>query len=372
MAEVEKLPPPPGVKPMFIQASSLEKYDMKTGESISDTVPYKEFVVTTVLAECLALGFMSDFHAFAKDIEAYQSANGGAANSELTVLVVRDVDEKYGDNFYICLTAEAREREFSQARADEEAAAAAIAAAIAEAEAKAAAEYARLNAVFEDIPLYPRPYASASAAATFDEIASKIPDRPLLLCRVVRPRSTFGGRCPAFASRDSDTEAKAVDLRSWRTPDFETRLRLRDVGLQGAPMVAPQATQTAWHRPVNKAAQFDGFDPERKARERRTASLPDTKEAMGLRAFLSRARVAVEVALQQNEAVDVFRDAFAEVGGEEGSVGQKGDNDLKELRTFNDIKSALIYLPLPRLSLSNESECLTFIYKFHFVHLSCP
>jgi hypothetical protein len=47
----------------------------------------------------------------------------------------------------------------------------------------------------------------------------------------------------------------------------------------------------------------------------------------------------MEEALQQNETVDIFKDAFATVGDEDAAaVGQKGDNDLKELRTFNDIR----------------------------------
>ena len=45
----------------------------------------------------------------------------------------------------------------------------------------------------------------------------------------------------------------------------------------------------------------------------------------------------MEEALQQNETVEKFADAFARVGDEDSAVGQKGDNDLKELRTFNDI-----------------------------------
>ena len=60
------------------------------------------------------------------------------------------------------------------------------------------------------------------------------------------------------------------------------------------------------------------------------------EESATLAEFLQSKRPAVEAALQQNETVDVFKDAFASVG-DEGGRGNKGENELKELRTFNDI-----------------------------------
>lgn len=276
------------------------------------------------------MGFMSDFHQYMKDLEAYQAANGGPTNAELTVLVVRDWDEKYGDNFYVCLTAEAREREFSAAREEEAAAAAAKAAEEAAAAAAAAAEYARLNAVFEDKPLVTRAYTSATAAATADEVVGlRLSERPLAAFAVTRPRSSFGGRCPTFGPRDSDTDAKQAELRPVKNPDFDLRLRLRDCGLQGAPPTKAAAAQTSWFAPVAAAVQYAGFD------EAARRGAPDAR----LLAFLAKALRPVERALQENEGVDIFRDAFARLGGDDHGAEQgKGEGGLTELRTFNDIR----------------------------------
>jgi hypothetical protein len=63
----------------------------------------------------------------------------------------------------------------------------------------------------------------------------------------------------------------------------------------------------------------------------------DVEAAYHLADFLREARPVVEAALQQNETVDVFRDAFHAVGDDEAAVSNKGENELKELRTFNDI-----------------------------------
>lgn len=46
------------------------------------------------------MGFMSDFHPFMKDVQAYPGED---------VLIINDPEQKYGDNFYICLTVEVSE-----------------------------------------------------------------------------------------------------------------------------------------------------------------------------------------------------------------------------------------------------------------------
>lgn len=355
---------------------------MKTGPSVSDVVPFKEFNVKEMLEECVKMGFMSDFHGFMKDIETYQAANGGPENEELTVLVVSDPEEKYGDNFYICLTMETKDKEFNTAQAAKEAAEAEAARIQAEAEAKAAADYARLNAVFEDSPVITKAYKSATEEATLHDItrAAAGGERPLLLMGVVRPRSSFGAWMPGFGSRDSDNDQKSTDFRAIRNPDFDLRVRVRDAGLQppnlGATAVHATATQTPRYRSVNKSAQYDGFDadqpkadPGQAARQAvlaahsaaleagggvggaglglmgEEAELPEAAAAKAAAAaegqmavFLIKARALMEEALQQNETVDIYKDAFDGVGGEDSAVGQKGDNDLKELRTFNDIR----------------------------------
>jgi len=378
--EEKKIEIPEGIQPMFIQASSLEKYGMKTGESISDTVPFKEFNVVEILEECVNLGFMSDFHGFMKHIEAYQAANGGLDNPDLSMLVVRDAEEKYGDNFYLCITMEARNIELNKAKKEAAAIEAAIKAKEAEEAAKVAAEYARLNAVFVDEPMYAKPYTSVFAEPVSDHGVHHHPpsasvgtggERPLMLCRVSRPRSSFGGRCPTFGSRDSNGDTKQVEFRPLKNPDFDVQLRVRDVGLQGLNTISTSTTtQTPWYRPVNKGSQFNGYDDECniplitkkfkpfKGENKNSKELllkiesnsigvggspeeeeEETKKAMqSLEKFLTNARGPMEEALQQNETVEIFGDAFSQVGGEASGVGQKGDNEFKELRSFNDIK----------------------------------
>ena len=210
--------------------------------------------------------------------------------------------------------------------AAEKAAADAKAAAEAAEAARLAEEEARRNAVYEDKPVLSRPYVSETAEATLDEVRElkTTPERPLLGCTVVRPRSSFGHPYN-FDNRDAEITFK---WPSQMNPDFETKQMERDVGLQGALPQANSSSQTTWYRPVNKGVQYSAVG----AQDASAAENP------ALVAFLKRVRPTVEDALQQNETVDIFKDAFAGVGDEDAAVGQKGDNELKEMRNYNDIK----------------------------------
>jgi hypothetical protein len=80
------------------------------------------------------------------------------------------------------------------------------------------------------------------------------------------------------------------------------------------------AAQTAWFRPVAAAAQYGGFDQA----ARRGA--PDDR----LLAFLAKALRLVGRARLETEGLDIFRDAFARLGGDEPSADQgKGKGGLK-------------------------------------------
>ena len=95
--------PPPGVRALQINNKQMDTYQLKIGPGRKDTVPYKLFNKKEMLDEVIALGFYSAWSTVKKDIEAYPG-------SEL--LVVADVDEIYGENWWIALTEEAKEAYF--------------------------------------------------------------------------------------------------------------------------------------------------------------------------------------------------------------------------------------------------------------------
>ena len=95
--------PPPGVKPLQINNKQMEKYELKTGPSRKDTVAFKVFNKAEMIEEVIKLGFYSAWNDIRKDVEAYPGAE---------MLVVADVEEVYGENWWIAITEEAKEKFF--------------------------------------------------------------------------------------------------------------------------------------------------------------------------------------------------------------------------------------------------------------------
>ena len=318
-------------------------------------VDYRLVPRAETLEEVRAVGFMSDFHPMFTQISADKSE---------FILVIVDRQQVYGDSWRVCLTAEAQTREMAQIEAQE-------------AEKKAlddaiAAEKARLEeqqraaetAVYEDKPFTPRPYESATMGETADDVAALTiqPERPLINYTLIRPLDSFG-HAVNFADRSAENE-KYIEHRAQKNPDFELNRREADISLQASPAVDSVHTQT-WYRPVNMATQYEpvaedpapvpaisrirgraiseGALPPANAaysaeeEEQRSLLAAHEKGNAQLADFLKAKRSVVEAALQQNETVDVFRDAFHAVGDDEAAVSNKGENELKELRTFNDI-----------------------------------
>lgn len=322
MAEKELTPPPEGCKPMFIQAKYYETYGLFSGESraLSDVVTYKLFNKVEIEAEIEKMGFMCDWHSFMKDVADYPGKE---------ILVLSDVKQVYGDSWLACFTEEAKAAQMETFEAAAKAEKDRLDAIAAEEARLKAEEEAAANAVFEDKPMYARPYVSANVESTIEEVAAlRIQlDRPLFGCNVGRPLHSFGHVC-SFGDRDADNE-KYLEFRKQLNPDFDLERMLSDIGLQAGAQQGTQSTQTTWYRPVNKAVQYtttSGIGKEQ-----------DEIQARQMSAFLRASRPVLEEALQQNETVEIFGDAFTGVGDEESAVGSKGENDLKELRTFNDI-----------------------------------
>jgi hypothetical protein len=63
------LPPLAGTKPVFINPSAMEKYQLKTGEGVRDTVPFKLFNYQESMDEVQKIGFYSIFHEFRDELQ---------------------------------------------------------------------------------------------------------------------------------------------------------------------------------------------------------------------------------------------------------------------------------------------------------------
>jgi dynein intermediate chain 3, axonemal len=324
-----------GIFPLFLRGATCEKYGFKTGEGVMDLVDYKLIPKEELMKEIIGLGVMSDFEPAKKNIESYPGTE---------ILIIVDKEQKYGEIFVLCYTEAAKEQFMIDVREKLEA----IEAQKREEEeienARKAAEWARLNVVYEDKPLSPREWSSTTTHDTDHEVKSlsNKPSREKIILEITRPKNSLLQKY-RFLDRDSDVSG-VLEFRSHKDPHF-VPIRQSDIGLQAAPFHHDNSAQTTWYRPVNKAIQYTSTQ---------TASVPTGgDEYEDMCTSLERSVLKIEKSLQQNETLDIFHEIFSFLNDEEILDGStQTENELRELKNFADptyskfkILSAIDWMP---------------------------
>lgn len=310
-------PPPEGIVPIFLRGVTCEKFGLKTGEGVMDLVNFKYIVRDEILKEVQLMGVMSDFEPAKKHLEAFKGPE---------ILIVVDKDGTYGETFLLCVTEEAQEQFFKIANDKADAEAAKLRAAEDAEAARKAAEWARANAVYEDVPIVPRPWVSATSEETENEIntiSHYTPREPIRL-EVVRPKRAVN---QPYRFLDRNAEVGGIhESRSHKDPHY-VYIKENDIAIQAAPILTSSAGQTTWYRPVNKAVQCETSTS--------TEAVPDDAKDEFL-AFLERTVVRVEQALDDCDTVNLFNETFQLTGDEEAGDSSVAENELRELKNFAD------------------------------------
>jgi hypothetical protein len=207
-----------------------------------------------MLEEVAKLGFYSAWN----DIKVLVTAYPGEE-----VLVVADVDEIYGQNWYVCVTEEAKEAYYWEANAAARLIAAAEEAARLAEEVRVAEEKALDSIIVTEQPLTTRMYTSATSSATEFEISASdaSPSRAPLCVRLARRRRAYGAPL-VLAERDSAT--LIADFRPRRDTNHETRRRTFDAGVQigasSSHMLRVEAAAQTTYNPRRDAASTADLD----------------------------------------------------------------------------------------------------------------
>eukprot|EP00981_Chlorochromonas_danica_P002312 scaffold446_cov183-Ochromonas_danica.AAC.11 len=310
--------PPKGIHPLFLRGATLEKFGLKTGEGVHDVVTYKYVPKEDIMKEIQVMGVMSDFEPAKKLIEPFTGDQ---------ILIYVDPTQKYGETYLLCYTPEARDGILNTLLEQEEAIKAQLMEEMKAEEERRRAEEARLNVVYEDKPMTPRPYLSV---ATHESEADHKPRDPISIeisrpKRFVKNSYKFGDR-NAQHSDNAATATVVAEFRAYKDPNFKS-IRETENGIQVAPMLTEAHAQTTWYRSVNKAVQYESTC---------VGGTDNIETSDPLLVFLEKATVRVEQALQQNESVDIFNDTFRLLGEEEGTEGVQVENELRELKNFAD------------------------------------
>lgn len=300
--EEDEIPPlPEGTIPMMIEDMNAEKYGLKTGPKIKDTVKYKLLTYEFVM-EDLKWGINSSFH-FVKGADGKERSWVAPYPEGEEFLVVADVDDVYGEGWIMATTVAGKEALLDIVLAEERALQAAEQARLDAIAAKEAEDAAIRNAVYEEVPIHIHQYVSETDIDTTAEVDlfTEHVERPRMKHRLVRKRRFFGAPV-SFA--DDDAEHSGVkEFRQHKDPNFDLHMAVHDTGLQVGPVMKHNrsvATQTNQQRSVNRSTQYE---PMSMAEERADAIC----EQPGFLKFMEQACYVCEVALQQNETIDVFQ-----------------------------------------------------------------
>ena len=305
--------PPLGIVPLFLRGATLEKHGISLENRDYFLVPK-----AVLLKEIQDLGKISDFEPAKKQIESFTSDE---------LLLVVDRQQVYGELTLLYSNTDLKEKFLAELEEKEAARLESIRLLEAEEVARQEAETARLNIVYEDRPISPREWQSSSTE-TEAEIKQMlhVPFRELIVMNVYRPKRLMG-KSFRFNFR-SGAENKVHEFRSVKDSNFKPILE-SEVGFQAAPMMKEADAQTTWFQPVNKLVQYEAADSSDVL-----TSLQENRE--GLIRFLGLATTRVELALQQNESVDIFHETFRTLHGDEVLDGSLAENELKETKNFAD------------------------------------
>jgi hypothetical protein len=128
----------------------------------------------------------------------------------------------------------------------------------------------------------------------------------------------------------SSLETKLCEFRSVKDSNFK-RIMECDTGIQAAPAMKSIDVQTTWFQAVNKVVQYEAVESGEAAT---TLLVQDNRD--DLIRFLELVTTRVELALQQNESLDIFHETFRTMQGDEVLDGSIAENELKETKNFAD------------------------------------
>eukprot|EP00163_Fabomonas_tropica_P007615 TRINITY_DN17322_c0_g1_i1.p1 TRINITY_DN17322_c0_g1~~TRINITY_DN17322_c0_g1_i1.p1 ORF type:complete len:1010 (-),score=296.65 TRINITY_DN17322_c0_g1_i1:345-3374(-) len=292
---------PDGVVPVFLKRATQTIFHAVPDTDVSRDQPFRLIGKNDLQEDLQNRSAVSDFFPLAEKIEAA---------TEEDILLVYDADHIYGENFFLCLTAEARKLETDRLSGL--------------ADGGADIDWENLR-VYEVTPSAV-PWESKGSEAEVDEAIVTSSRGPLALT-LSRRRAEFGA--PVKFS-DRDAHDGFLELRQYKDPNFELRVLELDVAIQAVPPRVDMSAQTNWYRPVNGSTQYDAIEM---TEELKT----ELMEQEDMTQFLKSVAPTFEYALEQNETVNVFRDDFIELGDEESAIGSKAANVMKEYSSFADL-----------------------------------
>ncbi|XP_043942811.1 dynein axonemal intermediate chain 3 [Protopterus annectens] len=294
---------PEDICPLVLTSKTQEIFNCKADQDVTQENPYKTITKEEILHDMKTRGAISDFHPVKQHILDYPGES---------LLLVFDRDFKYGQNFYLVLTEEAKGRILNPS---------------AESVDEGDDEEILETLVYK--PPLSKPWVSLGSEKEIEDESVKDFQKQIK-CIISRVRKEFGAPVKFSDRNSSDVKDGYVECTSYDDKKFSIKQLERDTGTQAVPQMQETSSQTKWAYPRNACTQYE---PRELTKEEKEALLTSKQ----LKEFINSVVLRLEVALQQNEIMDAFFDDWKALTEEEGTFGGKSDTHLKEYQSFTDL-----------------------------------
>ncbi|KAM4629289.1 dynein axonemal intermediate chain 3 [Polymixia lowei] len=293
---------PDDISPMVLTSATQELFGCRTDEDVTGENPYKLLRKDDIIQDIKTRAAVSDFSPVKQIVLDYP---------EDEILLVFDRDFTYGQSFYLVLTPEAKDRILSPPEAEE----------------KVAVEDETSEVLVDRSP-EPKPWVPLGSEQEIEEESFK-ESREKLRYRFSKVRRKFGA--PVCFSDQNMVEACFIECRSYQDPSFSIKRMERHCGVQAVSNLQSSSTQTQWKYPKNMWTQYE---PRESTEEEKKSIL----QSESLKKFINTVAPRFEIAIQQNDIMDVFFDDWGALSVDSG-FGEKTDTHLKQYQSFTDLHS---------------------------------
>ncbi|XP_074122452.1 dynein axonemal intermediate chain 3 [Sminthopsis crassicaudata] len=294
----------PEIFPLVFTTKTQEIFSCRPEEDVTEEQPHKLIKKEDIIQDLKNRAGVSDFHPVKKIVMEYPGEE---------LLIVYDKEFKYGQNFYLVGTEEAKENILNPQ------------------EEQTVTEEVKEH--YEEVYVYkppvPKPWVSLGSEKEIEEESVR-ESTVRATFKISRPRRLFGAPIEFGDHNASSVKDGYIECTAYPDKNFIIKQLEKDIGLQVIPVLKDTHTQTQWKFPRNAAIQYVAREFSEEEREK-------FMEADELKSFLDSVSLSVEVALQQNEIMNVFIDDWKALAEEETSFGDKTDSHLKEYQSFTDL-----------------------------------
>uniref|UniRef100_A0A674C8J6 Dynein axonemal intermediate chain 3 n=1 Tax=Salmo trutta TaxID=8032 RepID=A0A674C8J6_SALTR len=294
---------PNDIFPLTLTSATQELFGCRCDEDVTGDNPYKILRKEDIVQDMRMRAAVSDFSPVKQLVLDYP---------EDELLLGYDRDFIYGSSFYLVLTADAKERHLKPV----------VALGVEVALEREPSEVFAAQKTFE-----PQPWISLGSEQEIEE-ESVTDSRPRY--RISRVRREFGA--PIFFSDRNAMETKDgfLECTPYQDKNFSLKQMERHTGVQTIPNLKSSSTQTQWTYPRSMCMQYE---PREFSEEEKENCL----QSENLKNFVNSVASRFEIAIQQNEIMDVFFDDWKALSEEDSGYGRKADPHLKEYQSFTDL-----------------------------------